>query len=109
MDDQSGADTDNQPRGPAAWVARWVPIFSRWLGWLPGVMFFIFGFGELPLVVRVGLWLFGADLFLTWVIERVEARRNTKMMGLRKALLPLLFAAPLLVMVGGIGWLLGAW
>ena len=86
-------------------ATSWAPPLYRQLGWLSGVTFFLLGFGENPWSLKLGFWLFGADLFVQWVIERVESRRGCQLLGLRKALLPLWLVALVLLLVGNVVWL----
>jgi hypothetical protein len=60
-----------------------------------------------PSLFHLGLLLAGVLLLLTWVIELFEWRRGGRIMAMRKWLVPLLLAAPLLFLASGVAWLFG--
>jgi hypothetical protein len=82
-----------------------------WTGWLTGVA--LLGYAqastECSWFVRLALALTGAYLLLYWLLEHVEVRHGAKLMGLRKAFLPILFAGPVVLIVGGLGWITAKW
>ena len=82
-------------------------LLYAWTGWLSGVTFLLFAVGsaEFAWFVRASLGLMGLHLLLYWILERIEARRGEKLLRLRKALLPLFFAAPIIFVACCIGWL----
>jgi hypothetical protein len=63
------------------------------------------GSPEFAWFVRAFLGLTGLDLFLYWILERIEVRRGEKLLRLRMAMLPLFFAAPSVLVACGLGWL----
>jgi hypothetical protein len=85
----------------------------RWTGWLSGVALAAYagwGMTMMPWFIRAFLGTVGTGLLLSWIIERFEERRSSKLMRSRKACCLVLFAAPiLLLVVGGIGSLLQMW
>jgi hypothetical protein len=85
----------------------WEPPLYRRLGWLSGATFLLLGFSELGWAMKAGLWLFGLGLFVYWLIERVEERQGRQLMRLRMAFVPVWFGAQILLLVGGVAWLLG--
>jgi hypothetical protein len=94
-----------QPKPASSWEA---PLY-RQLGWLSGLTFIWLGCGDNVWTVKIAFWLFGADLFVYWLIERIEERRGCKLILLRKALLPFWFAPMLFLLAGTVevvsGWM----
>ena len=82
-------------------------LVHAWSGWLTRVAFFAYAAASLEFVwfVRVSIGPMGIHLLLYWLLERMEVQRGENLMRLRKALLPLMFAGPLLLVAGSLVWL----
>jgi hypothetical protein len=92
-------------------------VFHRWLGWLGGLLFLAIGIVGLcsdrgterlwRSLIYLAFGLTGLKDLLLWILELFEWRRGGRIMAVRLWLVPLIFVGPILILAGGLAWLLG--